>query len=85
MACIAWIGNLVFLGQRGRDESKCVRVHLNIRNGGLDLRHVAGHALASCAARLVMRMLFERGDARPVQPSRHVAIEANHIRWFSQF
>jgi hypothetical protein len=49
------------------DEFERMRTDKRVRRPfRLDLRHVAGNALAAGAVLFVMRMLFERGGARPV-------------------
>ena len=45
----------------------------------LDLRHVAGDALAARAAALMMRVRFERGGVRAVRRGRAVAVEAQTL------
>ena len=49
-----------------------------------DRRHVAGHALASSAALLVMRMLFQRRRVRAVRGRGSMAVQADLIRRLSQ-
>ena len=62
----AWVGDLVLVCHLRRNEGKRVRANLDVRYGRIDLRHVAGHALASWRPLLVMRMLLERSRARPI-------------------
>ena len=53
-------------------------------SGLLDFRHVAGHAFAARAARLVMRVLLDSGCMRSVRRIWAVALQAHHARRFRQ-
>lgn len=44
----AWIRNFVTVGHGRRDKRERMSAHLHIGDGGLDLRHVTGNALAAC-------------------------------------
>ena len=50
----------------------------------LNRRHVAGHALATRAAGLMMCVLLQRGGMRPIRRRRPMAIQANLIRRLPQ-
>ena len=67
MAAGAGIRNLILIGHFGRDEGERVAPNIDIRNGLLDLRHVAGHAIIAGAAGLMMRMCFDARSVRPVR------------------
>lgn len=76
MTRCARIRNFIFVRHRRRYESECVRTHLNVRNGCLDLWHMTSNAAATRRSFFVMRMLFKRAGARPVQGKRAVTIQA---------
>lgn len=59
MAGGARIGNFVFVGCGRRDEREGVSVNFYVRDGGFDLRHVAGDALAAGRAWVVVGMGLE--------------------------
>ena len=61
------------------DEGESVSANFDVSNGGLDLRHVAGDALASGRAGLVMGVLLERGGAGSVERHGAVAIETEFV------
>ena len=44
MAHRARVRNFVLVRHRGRNEAESMRVHFDVRNGGLDFRHVATSA-----------------------------------------
>ena len=56
MAGSTRIRHLHGLGCCGRNETEGVRVHLDVRNGGLDFRHVATDAFAARGAGRMMRV-----------------------------
>jgi hypothetical protein len=85
MAQTARVRNLVFVGHGQSDEIKRVRVHLYVRNGDLNRRHMARHALTSSRrGRLMVRAFFERNRPRAVKCSWRVAFKTNRIRGFAQ-
>jgi len=49
MADVARIGNFQRVGVRRTDELKRVTAHMDIGDGLLNLRHMAGHTLAAFA------------------------------------
>ena len=60
MARSAWIGNLVFVRHRGRDEPKSVSVNHRIgRAFHFNRWHVASNALVARAALLVVRVFLD--------------------------
>ena len=61
------------------DEGECVSANFDVSNGGLDLRHVAGDALAARRAGLVMGVLLKRGCAGAVGRHGAVAIETEFV------
>ena len=67
MTRCAWIGNFVLVGHRRCDEAEGVGADVDVGDGRLDLRHVAGDALATKRAFLVVRVLLDRGRARAVR------------------
>jgi hypothetical protein len=67
-----------------RDELERVAADVHIRNGLLDLRHMAIHALAARRTRLVMRMRFDRHRSRTIRRIRVMAFETQHIRGLQQ-
>ena len=73
---VARIGYLQRIGLAGRDELEGVAAHVDVRNGLLDLGHVAGDALATRAANLVMRMCLDGRRMRTVLRVRAVAVQA---------
>ena len=77
MTNVAGIGNLVGVRLRRRNEAEGVGVDIHVRNRLLDLWHVAGDALAACAARLVMRVFLDGGRMRPILRVRPVTREAH--------
>ena len=62
----ARVRNFQSLGRRGRYEFKCVATNHHIRDGRLDLRHMAGDALIAGAAGFMVSVFFDRPSARPV-------------------
>ena len=73
----AWIGNVVLVRHDRGDEPE--RVGMHGRTLGFDLRHVTGHALASCAAGFVVRMFLDSGGARTIRRLWAVTIQADLI------
>ena len=71
----AGIRDFVLVRHARGDKGESVSVDIDVSNRGLDLRHVAGDALASGRAGLVMRVLLERGRAGAVERHGAVAIE----------
>ena len=67
MASGAGIWNFVFVGHGGIDEGEAVSADFRVGDGGFDLRHVAGDALAARGILLVMCVLFESSCARAVR------------------
>ena len=59
MAGSARIRDLVFLRHCRRDECKRVRMHVDIRDGRLDRRHVAAHAFAGWSPLAMMGVFLE--------------------------
>jgi hypothetical protein len=60
MAAVTGVRNFIPVSYLGRNEAEGVGVHKRSRHTfGFNLRHVAGDALASRAASLVMRMFFD--------------------------
>jgi hypothetical protein len=84
MTCCARIWHFVFVGHRGRYEPKRMRSNPDIRNGGLDFRHVARNTTATRRPFLVMSMLFDGGGAWAIQRKGTVAIHTNRVPRFSQ-
>ena len=84
MANVAGIGNLVGVRLRRRNEAEGVGVDIHVRDRLLDLRHVAGDALAARAARLVMRVFGDGGGMRPILRVRPVTREAHLARRLAQ-
>lgn len=82
MAGCAWVRNLVLIRHSGADESKGVASHILVRQCLLNLRHVTLYALPTWAARLVVRMLFDRARMRSVRRAWAMAFEAHHVRRF---
>ena len=75
----AGIWDFVLVGYGRGDEGECVSANFDVSNGGLDLRHVAGDALASWSACLVMGVLLERCGAGAVERHGAVAIETEFV------
>ena len=73
----AWIGNVVLVRHDRGGEPE--RVGMHGRTLGFDLRHVTGHALASCAAGFVVRMFLDSGGARTIRRLWAVTIQADLI------
>ena len=63
---------------------KRVAPHVHIRDGLLDLRHVASDALIAGAACFVMGVFLDRGCMRAIRRTRAVTIEAKNIGRLSQ-
>lgn len=60
MARSAWVGNLVFLGHRRRNEPESVSVNHRIcRAFGFNRGHVASDALTACTSFLVVRVFLD--------------------------
>ena len=55
----ARIRNLELIAHRRSDELERVAAHVDVGDGLLDLRHVAGDAFAAGAAALMMRVIFD--------------------------
>src|SRR5712664_3012704 len=67
-------------GCQGRGgEGEIVSTNFDVSKGGLDLRHVAGDALAARRAGLVMGVLLKRGCAGAVGRHGAVAIETEFV------
>ena len=75
----AGIWDFVLVCHGRGDEGESVSANFDVRNSGLDLRHVAGDALASGRAGLVMGVLLERGGAGSVERHGAVAIETEFV------
>ena len=80
----AGIWDFVLVGYGRGDEGECVSANFDVSNGGLDLRHVAGDALASWSACLVMGVLLERCGAGAVERHGAVAIETEFVSRLSK-
>jgi len=76
VTCRARIRNLVFVRYCGGDESKRVRSNFDIRNGCLNLWHVASDTATPRRPDLVMCVFFDGCRARTVQGERAVTIHA---------
>ena len=75
----AGIWDFVLVCHSRVDEGESVSADFDVGDSGLDLRHVAGDALASRSAGLVMGVLLERGGAGPVERHGTVAIETEFV------
>jgi hypothetical protein len=75
----AGIWDFVLVCHGRGDEGKSVSANFDVGDSGLDLWHVAGDALASRSAGLVMGVLFERGGAGSVERHGAVAIETKFV------
>ena len=74
----AWARDAIFFHRSGRDEPE--RMGMNERAGnafGFYRWHVAGDALRSWTAVLVMRVLFQRAGARAVRRCRPMTIQTD--------
>lgn len=58
--------------------------NVDIRDGLLNLWHVATDAFATRRARFVMRMLLDRCGSRSLGRVRAMAFQAHDARWFQQ-
>ena len=67
MAGGARIRNLVLIGHLRANKSERVAADVYIGDGLLDLRHMTGNTVISCASDLVMRVLFYRACVRAVR------------------
>jgi hypothetical protein len=76
MAARTGIWNLVLIGHFGGNEIECVAPDVDVRDCLFDLRHVAGHALASSAAVAMMCVRFDRRRVRTVRRRRSMTVEA---------
>ena len=84
MAPLASVGNLQPLALRGSNEPERMRPDVDVRDGLLDRRHVARHALVPAGISLVMRVRLNRGGARSVRHARSVTLQAHHARRLAQ-
>lgn len=75
----AGIRDFVLVCHGRGDEGESVSANFDVRNGGPHLRHVAGNALASGRAGLVMGVLRERGGAGSAERHGAVAIETEFV------
>ena len=75
MALGAGVRNFVSVGRGGCDDFKSMGPDENAGDGGLDFGHVAGDALATGRALLVVSVFFERGGVWTVERHWAVAIE----------
>jgi len=75
----AGIRDFVFVCHGRGDEGESVSANFDVSDSSRDLRHVAGDALASGRAGLVMGVLLERGGAGAVERHGAVAIETEFI------
>ena len=75
----AGIWDFVLVCHGRGDEGEGVSANFDVSNSGRDLRHVAGDALASGRAGLVMGMLLERCRAGSVERHGAVAIETDFV------
>ena len=81
----AGVWDFVSLCHRWADEAEGMGADEGCGNSfGLDLRHVAGDALATGAATLVVRMLFKGRGARAVRGERAMTIETEFVGRLSQ-
>ena len=76
----AWIGNLVLLGHRRRDELEGVAADVDIRDGLLDFRHVAFDALTAPRCRPRGACALRPSPPRAVRRIRAVARQAQLLR-----
>jgi hypothetical protein len=67
-------------GHSGENEAERVAADVDVSNGLLNLRHMAGHTLASAARGFVVRVLLDGRSARTVGRTRSVTLQAKHIR-----
>ena len=79
MADVARVRDLQAVGPRRIDEVEGVTTDVHVGDRLFDLRHVAGDALASWAAELVVRVFLDRVRVRPILRVRSVAREAHLI------
>lgn len=75
----AGIWDFVLVCHGRGDEGESMSANFDVSDGGPDLRHVAGDALASGRAGLVMGVLLERGAAGSVERHGTVAIETEFV------
>ena len=81
----ARVRDLVLVGHRWRDELERVTPHVDVGDLLFDLRHMAGHTLASGAAGRMMRVLLDGRDVvRSVRGTRVVAGDAQVTGRFNQ-
>lgn len=77
----AGVWNPIFFGHRGGNESKCVNMNESPRHPfPFDLRHVAGNALTTGAAWLMMRVLRNRARIGSVGRAGTMALQAHLVR-----
>lgn len=62
----ARIGNFIFFGHGGGNESKGVGADFNVCNSRFDFGHVTGDATASSGIFLVVSTLFESAGVRAI-------------------
>ena len=75
MAARTGIWNLVLIGHLGGNEIERVAADVDVRDCLLNLRHVAGHAIASSASVLMMSVRFDRRCVRTVRRRRSMTVE----------
>ena len=76
MAYIAGVRNLQSVSRRRSHKVKRVAPYVHVGDCLLDLRHVAGDALAALASRFVMRVFFYRRGVRAIRRTWAMAIQA---------
>src|SRR5215471_18217545 len=84
MAARAGIWNLVLIGHLGSNEIERVAADVDVRDCLLNLRHVAGHAVASSAAVLMMSVRFDRRRVWSVRRRRSMTVQTKLSRRLNQ-
>src|SRR3954462_11309785 len=78
MATDTRIGNLELVAHCRHDELERVTAHVDVRDRLLDLRHVAGHAVAARTSFRMMRVVFDRDAMRSIGRRWSVTVETDH-------
>jgi hypothetical protein len=78
------VGNLILVRHGRRDHPEGVRVDFHVSQSGLDLRHMARDALASCTAGFVTSVLFECRRPWPVRRQGTMTIQTDLVNRLSK-